>query len=109
MLDSDDLAGARAVAAAVRARSPGGLPAVRALGLPLPSRGVAQVSMNLLDYRRTPPRAVMERLDAETRRRGLRITHYELVGCAPADALDETASARIRDLRPSQLLDPRLF
>jgi glutamate formiminotransferase len=109
MLDSDDLAGARAVATAIRERTPGGLPAVRALGVVLPSRGVAQISMNLLDYRRTPPRAVMERLDAETRHRGLRITHYELVGCAPADALDETASARIRDLRASQLLDTRLF
>jgi len=109
MLDSDDLAGARAVAAAIRQRSPGGLAAVRALGVMLPTRGVAQVSMNLLDYRRTPPVTVMERLDAETTRSGLRIASFELVGCAPADALDATARARIPDLRPSQLLDPSLF
>ena len=109
MLDTDDLAGARAVAAAIRERSAGGLPAVRALGIALPGRGVAQVSMNLLDYRRTSPRAVMERLDLETARRKLRIAGYELVGCAPSDALDETARARTRGLRPSQLLDPRLF
>ena len=109
MLDSDDLAGARTVATAIRERTPGGLPAVRALGLMLPSRGIAQISMNLLDYRRTAPRAVMDRLDAETAPRGLRVTHFELVGCAPADALDETARHRTLDLRPSQLLDPRLF
>jgi glutamate formiminotransferase len=109
MLDSDDLAGARAVATAIRERTPGGLPAVRALGFSLPSRAIAQVSMNLLDYRRTPPRAVMDRVDGEAARRGLQIAGYELVGCAPADALDEPARARIADLRPSQLLDPSLF
>jgi glutamate formiminotransferase len=109
MLDSDDLAGARAVATAIRERTPGGLAAVRALGVTLPSRGIAQVSMNLLDYRRTPPRVVMDRLDEETARRGLRVRHYELVGCAPEDALDDAARARIADLRPSQLLDARWF
>ena len=109
MLDTDDLAGARAIAAAIRERSAGGLPSVRALGVMLPSRGVAQVSMNLLDYRRTSPRTVMERLDLETARRGLRIAAYELVGCAPSDGFDETARTRTRGLRPAQLLDPRLF
>ena len=109
MLDSDDLAGARAVAAAIRERTPGGLAAVRALGVMLPSRGIAQVSMNLLDYRRTPPRVVMDRLDVETARRGLRITHFELVGCAPADALDDAARSRVADLKSSQLLAARWF
>ena len=109
MLASGDLAGARAVATAIRERTPGGLPAVRALGLMLPSRGIAQISMNLIDYRRTSPRAVMDRLDGETARRGLSIAGYELVGCAPADALDEAARTRIGELRPSQLLDARWF
>ena len=109
MLDSDDLGEARAVAAAIRARTPGGLAAVRALGVMLPSRGIAQVSMNLLDYRRTSPRIVMDRLDVETARRGLRVSHYELVGCAPADALDAAARARLADLKPSQLLDAGWF
>jgi glutamate formiminotransferase len=109
MLESTDLAGARAVAAAIRERTPGGLPAVRALGVVLPSRGIVQVSMNLLDYLRTSPRAVMERLEIETAARGLRVSGYELVGCAPADAFDEPSRARVRDLRPSQLLDARWF
>ncbi|HET9560038.1 MAG TPA: glutamate formimidoyltransferase, partial [Actinomycetota bacterium] len=60
-----DLAGAgldlaRRIAAAVRERD-GGLPAVRAMGVALSERGegrgLAQVSMNLLDYRVTPPAA----------------------------------------------------
>jgi glutamate formiminotransferase len=108
-VDSDDLVAARAVATAIRERTPGGLAAVRALGVRLPSRGVAQISMNLLDYRRTSPRAVMDRIDAETAARGLRVSGFELVGCAPADAFDEHARRRVLDLRSAQLLDPRLF
>jgi glutamate formiminotransferase len=109
MLATDDVAAARAVAAAIRERSPGGLPAVRALGLALPARGVAQVSMNLLDHRRTPPSTVVARVDAEVAGRGLRVDRYELVGCAPADVFDATLRARMPDVRPSQLLDPSLF
>ncbi|HEX9126571.1 MAG TPA: glutamate formimidoyltransferase, partial [Methylomirabilota bacterium] len=51
-LDSSDLSGAKAIASAVR-ESSGGLPCVQALGLPLERRRLVQVSMNLLDYRRT--------------------------------------------------------
>jgi len=109
MLATPDLAGARAVATSIRERTLGGLPAVRALGLMLESRGVAQISMNLLDYGRTPPSLVMHRLDAETAQRGLHITTYELVGCVPANALNAQARSRIADLRSSQLLDPALF
>ena len=80
-----------------------------ALGVMLTSQGIAQISMNLLDYRRTSPRVVMDRVDAESAQRGLRVTHYELVGCAPEDALDDAARARIPELQPSQLLDARWF
>jgi hypothetical protein len=39
------------------------------------------------------------------------VTAYELVGCAPADALADWPAhlAPIAGLRPSQLLDPALF
>jgi glutamate formiminotransferase / 5-formyltetrahydrofolate cyclo-ligase len=109
VLDTAEAGVARAIAAAIRQTAPGGLPGVRALGLPLPSRGLAQVSMNLLDYRRTPPRRVVERLEAEAAARaGVRIIEYELVGCAPADAFAGIAGSVAR-LQPSQLLDPALF
>src|SRR4029450_12500477 len=55
-----DLELARRIASAVRERD-GGLPAVRAMGVPLDGRGgpgdLVQVSMNLLDWRATPPAA----------------------------------------------------
>lgn len=109
MLDRDDLDVARSIASAIRERSPGGLPAVCAMGVQLPSRGISQVSMNLLDYHSTSPSVVMSRLAHETTYRGIQITEYELVGCAPADAFDPEARSVIPTLRPSQLLDPQLF
>jgi glutamate formiminotransferase len=84
-LDTDDLGAARAIAAAVR-ESSGGLPALQALGLPLPSRRLVQVSMNLLDVARTPLPTAFDAVAAEATRRKLAIHHAELVGLAPRPA-----------------------
>lgn len=110
VLDTPDPAVARAVAGAIR-ESSGGLPAVRAMGVFLASRNLAQVALNLLDYRRTSIAVVCERLEEEARRRTARVREYELVGCAPAAAFDgwPAGLAPIAGLRKSQLLDPRLF
>jgi glutamate formiminotransferase len=83
MLDTPDVAVATSIATAIRKSTPGGLPRVRAMGVYLESRGVAQVSMNLLDSRVTPPSAVAERVAEEARRRGAGISQWELVGCGP--------------------------
>jgi glutamate formiminotransferase len=110
LLDAADLEVARAIARVVREAS-GGLPAVRALGVWLASRGRAQVSLNLLDFRRTPPRVAAERVEEEARRRGATVRAWELVGCAPAPlfAAWPAALAPVADLTPAQLLDPALF
>jgi glutamate formiminotransferase len=84
-LDSPDVAIARAVAHAVRERD-GGLPAVRALGVALPSRGLVQVSLNLLDHRITPLPAVFDRVVEEAARHGVAVRRGELVGLAPRGA-----------------------
>jgi glutamate formiminotransferase len=107
VLDTDALGIAREIARVLRA-SAGGLPGVQALGVPLASRGRAQVAMNLVDYRRTPVVRVVEAVEAEAGRRGTTVLEYELVGCAPADAFAEMDRARVVH-RPAQLLDPALF
>lgn len=87
---------ARAVAAAVREGGDGGgLPSVRALGLMCARSGLAQVSMNVEDYRRTPLPAVVERVRREAAARGLAAGESELVGMIPREAL---AGASPRDL-----------
>src|SRR2546427_361279 len=84
-LTTDDVTAAREIARAVR-ESSGGLPAVQAMGVPLASRGIAQVSMNLLDHRRTPIPVVFDRVVDEARRRRTGVGRSELVGLAPRAA-----------------------
>ena len=84
-LDADDVAAARAIARAVR-ESSGGLPAVQALGARLERRGIAQVAMNLLDYRVTSLPQAFDAVRAEAARRGIGVRRAELVGLAPRAA-----------------------
>jgi glutamate formiminotransferase / 5-formyltetrahydrofolate cyclo-ligase len=86
-LGDDDVQLARAVARQVRARD-GGLPGVRALGLALPSRGRAQVSMNLVDLEVTGLEAAC--VAARDRIEGLggTVRRVELVGLVPAAVLE---------------------
>lgn len=105
-LDSGDLAAARAIARAVR-ESSGGLPALQAIGVPLARHGIAQVSMNLLDYRVTSIARAWDAVSAEARRLGVGIRRAELVGLAPRAAFEGRAPAGVGlpDLTPRQYLD----
>ncbi|MDP9326096.1 MAG: glutamate formimidoyltransferase [Candidatus Dormibacteraeota bacterium] len=86
MLDTNRLEVAKRLARVVRASS-GGLPGVHALGVMLPSRGRAQVTMNLLDHQRTGIAAVLARLRQAADDEGVGLAEAELVGLAPAEAL----------------------
>jgi glutamate formiminotransferase len=99
---------ARAVAAAVREGGDGGgLPAVRALGLMCSRSGLAQVSMNVEDYRRTPLPAVVERVRREAAARGLVAGESELVGMIPRAALAGASPAQLGlpVLLPEQVIE----
>ena len=73
---------ARRVAAAIREGGPAGLPGVRAIGVWLAGRGVAQVSTNVEDPARTTPGAVLAAVA-----RHAPVAGAELVGLAPRAAL----------------------
>ena len=100
-LDSDDLELGRAVAAGLR-ESGGGLPGVRAIGLPLPGSRV-QVSTNIQDLAATPLGAVVERIRSLAEPLGARPVAAELVGLIPAAAL-----AGYPDDVPIRAFDPEL-
>lgn len=85
LLDTADVAIARRIARVVRA-SAGGLPAVRAIGVELPSRNRAQVSLNLLDYRQTSLATALVRVEEEAARWGARVVETELIGLLPEEA-----------------------
>ena len=98
---------ARAIAAAVREGAPGGgLPGVRALGLMCHRTGLAQVSMNIEDYRRTPLGEVVARVRSEAARRGRIIGESELVGLVPRDAFggSSPASLGLSRFNPAQIV-----
>ena len=68
--------------------SGGGLPAVKAMGVYLPSRGVVQVSMNLVDFRLTSLRAAYQAVEREATIAGVGIVESEIVGMVPQAAWD---------------------
>lgn len=63
------------------------LPAVRAVGWYIDEYGLAQVSVNLLDYRTTPLQKMFEETERLAAEYGLRVTGSELVGLVPLAAL----------------------
>jgi glutamate formiminotransferase len=89
-LSTTDVRIARRLASRVRERD-GGLPAVQALGIDLPSQGCVQLSMNLLDHARTPLWLVWERVADLARAEGVSMLDSELIGLAPAQALLDVA------------------
>lgn len=88
-LATQDEAVARKMAARVREHSPNGrrLPAVRAIGWTVEEYGRAQVSMNLVDFKVTPPHVALEAVREEAAALGVRVEGSELVGLIPLDAL----------------------
>jgi glutamate formiminotransferase len=108
-LATDDLALARRVAAAVRERD-GGLPGVRALGLALASRRVAQVSMNLVDLERTGLEAACIAVRDAVAASGGQVAEVELVGLVPAAELDRCSAEFLEWARlgPEVTIEARL-
>ncbi len=94
-LETDDVSVAKRIAGKVRERD-GGLPSVKALGFFLEDLGLAQVSMNLTNYRVTPIRKAFDAVAAEAEREGVGVRESELVGLVPREALDEETARHIK-------------
>jgi glutamate formiminotransferase len=90
ILRTDDIAVARQIARTIRARN-GGLPFVKALGFRLHTRGLVQVSMNLVNYEVTGMTAVYNAIRRESDLLGIEIDSTEIVGLVPQNAVDPNA------------------
>ncbi|RLT57773.1 MAG: glutamate formiminotransferase [Candidatus Aquidulcis sp.] len=80
------------IAREIRGTTPGGVRELQALGFPLASKGIAQVSMNLHDLLEATDRgdtlhAIRERIRAAASSRGVEIGQTEVVGLLPERAL----------------------
>ncbi|MEE9150542.1 MAG: glutamate formimidoyltransferase [Thermoplasmata archaeon] len=108
-LNTDDIDIARSIAKTIR-HSSGGLRYVKALGLEIKERGIVQVSMNLINYQKTPVFRVFETIKKEAERHGVDILDSEVIGLIPMNALVDSAEfyLRLEDFNKSQILENRL-
>jgi glutamate formiminotransferase len=108
-LQTDDISIARKVARSVRGRD-GGLRYLKALGFRLESRGIVQVSMNLVDYEKTQLHQAFEAVRREAERFGVSIVGSEIVGLVPQAALDASAEyfLQIENFAPGLVLENRI-
>ena len=108
-LKTIDLDVAKAVAKSVR-QSSGGLAHVKAIGIPLVSRGLVQVAMNLVNIEETPVHVAFEAVRREAERRGVRVAGSELIGLVSRQAVlqAEAGGIPIAAFDPSKVLETRL-
>jgi len=90
-LHTNDVEVAKKIANAVR-HVGGGLRFVRAIGLRLEAKGIVQVSMNLVNYQKTPIPRALELVRIEAARYGVLVKECELVGLVPIEALEDVVS-----------------
>ena len=89
-LNTSDISIASAIAKIIR-QSSGGLACVKALGVMLEDRNIAQVSINMTNLHKTPLYRVVELVKAEAKRWGVGVVGTEIVGLTPMHALIDTA------------------
>ena len=108
-LESATLDDARHIAAVVR-ESSGGLRSVKALGLWLPHRGRAQVSMNLTDFTITSVAVAFDAVVQAAKTRGVGVRESELIGLIPAAALADTPPEQLQltHFDTSRILEERI-
>lgn len=89
-LDTSDVSIAKKIAKIIREKD-GGFRAVKALGVMLEERNIAQVSINMCDYRQTPLYRVLEFVRFEAARYGVHVVGTEIIGLSPMMALIDAA------------------
>jgi len=87
-LNSRDIELANRIAKAIRHIN-GGYRYVRAMGVDLQDKGMVQVSINMINYTKTPLHRVLETVRFEAARYGVSVAGTEIIGSIPLDALEE--------------------
>ena len=108
-LRTSDVALAKSIAKKIRASS-GGFPCVKALGVFLQSRNLAQVTTTLTDFEVTPVHVVFNAIRDEAARAGVEVQGSELIGLIPRRAVELAGSTDFRWERwdDSMVLETRM-
>src|SRR6202451_433781 len=90
--------------------SNGGLRYVKAMGVDLRARHLAQVSINMTDFEQTPLHRVFEMVKREAERYGVSIAGSEIVGLIPKRAIELTADfyLQLENFSPAQVFENRI-
>ena len=109
ILRSSDIDIARQIARKIRART-GGLPFLKALGFRLHTRGLVQVSMNLVNYEVTGMTTVYDAVQREADLLHIDIESAEIVGLIPRNALDREAAYfnKLENFSESKILEHQI-
>jgi glutamate formiminotransferase len=109
-LGTADVEVAKEIAKTVRSSS-GGFCHVKGIGLALESRGLTQVSMNIVDYERNALYRVLELIRMEAHKWGVSVLETEIYGMIPAAALLDSVSyyMQIEGFDPDQVIELRLL
>jgi glutamate formiminotransferase / 5-formyltetrahydrofolate cyclo-ligase len=107
-LDTKDIEIAKKIAGKVREKD-GGLPGVKALGFSVD--GMAQVSMNLVDYEKTNIDKAFQAVEKEAKILGVGVKNSEIYGMIPMEALVKTVKDTIKadGFSSSQVLEKKLY
>jgi glutamate formiminotransferase len=108
-LNTSEVGIAKSIARKIRFSS-GGMPFVKAMGVMLKSRNLAQVSMNLTDFEATPLHVVFDAVAREAAAHGVTIAGSEIIGLVPAQALEMAAAhyLAIEGFHRGMILENRL-
>lgn len=94
-LDTEDLDIGKEIVKSVRAAA-GGYTFVRAIALSLEEKKQVQVSMNMINYEKTPIHRVFETIKSEASRYNVNVVDTELVGPVPVYALRDVLDFYLR-------------
>jgi len=108
-LSTSDVSVARDIACAIRSSS-GRLPCVKAIGVQMKTRGLAQVSINLTDFEVTPLHRVFEAVKREAELRGHAVVGSEIIGLVPLKAIELSRGhdLQLENFSPERVLENRL-
>lgn len=102
-LDTEDIRIAKKISRTIR-ESNGGLPGIKAIGIELHQQSLVQVSMNIVNFRKTSLSTVYREVVKLAERCQVKVAHTELVGLVPKAALDNKDGTEFKILNWNKLM-----
>ncbi|PNR93638.1 glutamate formimidoyltransferase [Petrotoga sp. 9PWA.NaAc.5.4] len=109
-LNTNNIEVAKKIAKAVRGKS-GGFKYCKSLAFEIKERNIVQVSMNMVDYTKTPLYRVFQVIENEANRYGVSVIGSEIVGLIPLNAIADIADyfLKLENFNYDQILENQIY